>query len=192
MRSALLIAKKESRSLMTEKTLVLSILIQLIIASSSSFLIVGLVSVSDPYTLNEFEVRGVDIGVVTAGNETLIDGHHHGLRTTIYRDFATARTAFYRGEIAAILLLPDVPINGTELINIHLYLPENEFTAAVVTLQLKEPLERLEQQVREVRTKQLPDYKPLDLNLPEQQASSFYFEFIYLVLINSNFIMGRF
>ena len=34
-----------------------------------------------------------------------------------------------------------------------------------------------------MRTKQLPDYKPLDLNLPEQQASSFYFEFIYLVLI---------
>lgn len=181
MRSVFVIAKKESRSLRKEKTLVLSILIQLVIASFASFLIVGLASVADPYALSEFDVQGVDIGIVTQGNSTLIDSSN--LHTTIYRDFAVAEDAFYRGGIDAILVVPDVAINGSELINIHIYLPENEFSAAIVTLQLKEPLEGLEQRVREVRTKRLPDYKPINLNLPEQQASSFYFELIYLVLI---------
>lgn len=190
MRSAFLIAKKDTKSLLNEKTLVLSILIQLLIASFSSFLVVGLTSVSDPDALSEFDVRGVNLGVVhtDSTNSTnlalyndLIDNSR--LYTTVYRNFSTAMNAFYRGEIDGILLLPNVAINGSEFINLLIYLPETDLKATIVTLQLKEPLEQFEQRVRDHRTKRLPDYKPLALDLPVRHASSFHFELIYIILI---------
>ena len=120
-------------------------------------------------------------------NETLL--YHlideSKLSPVCYPDYSGAGSGFYEGEIDGIVLAPNVAINGSDLIEIHIYLPETDLKSTILMLQLKEPLERLEQYVREIRTKRLPNYTPIDLNilnLPER-SSNHYFEFIYVALI---------
>jgi len=220
--NTLSIAKKDLKGLFNERTLILTILLQLAIASFSSFLVVGLTSFYDPGALAEEDLAGIDIGLayrseVRWGNNTSINsaatstnaksksnasGASHKerfvnetllyhlideskLSPVCYPDYSGAGSGFYEGEIDGIVLVPNVAINGSDLIEIHIYLPETDLKSTILMLQLKEPLERLEQYVREIRTKRLPNYAPIDLNilnLPER-SSNHYFEFIYVALI---------
>lgn len=202
MHNTLLIAKKDLRGLFSERTLVLTILLQLAIASFSSFLVVGLTSFYDPGALADEDLAGINIGLayrseVTLNNSTIRDEKNVNetllyhlideskLSPVSYPDYSGAGSGFYEGEIDGIVLVPNVAINGSDLIEIHIYLPETDFKSTILMLQLKEPLERLERYVREIRTKRLPNYTPIDLNilnLPER-SSNHYFEFIYVALI---------
>ena len=49
-----IIAKKEFRGLLNEKTILLAVLLQLFIALFSSFLMVGLTSMYDPSSLSKY------------------------------------------------------------------------------------------------------------------------------------------
>ena len=67
----LTIAGREVRSLVDEKTILLAIAIQLFVAAFSSFLVVGLVSLSDPGSAGanveiEAAVAGDDVSDLTA------------------------------------------------------------------------------------------------------------------------------
>jgi len=57
------IAKKDLKGLFSEKTLVLTIFIQLFIALFSSFLVVGLTSFYDPGSLSESEMKSANLGL---------------------------------------------------------------------------------------------------------------------------------
>ena len=223
MHNILSIAKKDLKGLFSEKTLILTIFIQLFIALFSSFLVVGLASFYDPGSLSESEMKSANLGLAHRSEiilNTSIDGINNSttrtdganyttyanyttarrpersvnktllyrlietgkLSTAAYPDYSTAGSDFYRGEIDGILLVPNTTIEGSDLIDIHIYLPKTDLKATILMLQLKEPLERFEQYVRDIRTARLPGYAPIDLEFPEKSSNP-YFEFIYVVLI---------
>jgi ABC-type transport system involved in multi-copper enzyme maturation permease subunit len=218
------IAKKDLKGLFSEKTLVLTIFIQLFIALFSSFLVVGLTSFYDPGSLSESEMKSANLGLahrseIVLNSSTGTNGFNSSngsndssyagyaryasnirpkrsvnetllyrlievgkLSPVAYPDYSTAGRDFYRSEIDGILLVPNTTIDGSDLIDIHIYLPKTDLKATVLMLQLKEPLERFEQYARNVRTARLPGYAPIDLKFPEKPSNP-YFEFIYVVLI---------
>jgi ABC-type Na+ efflux pump permease subunit len=185
-RIVLLVAKKEYREVLHERTFILAILIQLFIASFSTFLVIGLISFYDPTALKNMDNEGTRIAIV-GNNESelyrLIEDSE--ITPFSYANFADAYTAFYDRKVDAILLIPDAPPEGTDLLNIDIYLPKSDLKATLVSLQLKEPLEKFEQSVRDIRTKRLSGYTPLDLKLRERpsRTSSTYFEFVYVALL---------
>nr|WP_209622214.1 ABC transporter permease [Methanolobus bombayensis] len=180
------VAKKEFKDLLKEKTFILAIVIQLFIASFSTFLVIGLTSFYDPTALGDVDIEGVNIGVVGTEDDelykVLIDNN---VRTYLYDDFIPAYGDFFDRRIDAIIVTPLGTAGGTDLLNVDIYLPKSEIKATVVSLQLKEPLEEYEQSVRDVRTQRLPGYSPIDFNIIERGrfASSTFFEFVYVALL---------
>ena len=63
-----IIAKKEFRGLINERTILLAVLLQLFIAMFSSFLMVGLTSMYDPSSLSKYSSSRYSIAY--AGNES--------------------------------------------------------------------------------------------------------------------------
>ncbi len=209
------IAKKDLKGLFSEKTLVLTIFIQLFIALFSSFLVVGLTSFYDPGSLSETEMKSANLGLAhrseillnssidtNGSNGSTGFNYSSGIQpersvteTLLYRlievgklspvaypDYSTAGRDFYRSKIDGILLVPNTTIDGSDLIDIHIYLPKTDLKATILMLQLKEPLERFEQYARNARTARLSGYAPINLKFPEEPSNP-YFEFIYVVLI---------
>lgn len=180
------IAKKEFKELMREKTFILAIIIQLFIASFSTFLVIGLTSFYDPTTLGNMEMQGSSIAVVgTEENELYKLLLESNLHTQLYNDFQMAYTDFYNHKVDAIIMTPLGSSGGTDLLNVDIYLPKSEIRATIVSLQLKEPLEKYEQSVRDIRTQRLPGYTPIEFNIIKRglRTTSTYFEFIYVALL---------
>lgn len=180
------IAKKEFRDLIKEKTFILAIIIQLFIASFSTFLVIGLTSFYDPGMLSNVEMEGTSIAVVGTENDELYQIlEQSNVQTYLYYDYQAAYTDFYDGKIDAIVVTPIGTANGTDLLNVDIYLPKSEIKATIVSLQLKEPLEKYEQSVRDIRTQRLPGYSPIEFNIIKRgiMATSTYFEFIYVALL---------
>ena len=185
-RIVMLIARKEFREVMHERTFILSVLIQLFIASFSTFLVIGLTSFYDPTALGELDMGSTKIAVVgTNDSELYLLLQNSDLAPILYDGFSDAYTAFYDRKVDAILMIPEGPPNGYETLDIDIYLPRSDLKATLVSLQLKEPLEKFEQSVRDIRTKRLEGYTPLNLNIIEKRTktSSTYFEFLYVALL---------
>ncbi|MFQ6120984.1 MAG: ABC transporter permease, partial [Methanosarcinales archaeon] len=139
----IIIAKKEFKSLLNEKTLLLAILIQLFIAAFSSFLMVGLTSFFEPEALGEYNLQSAQIGVIGSGELTRFFDLHR-LKPHYYNSFSNAYKDFMEGSLDAILVIPDTKIleEKNKIIYLSLYLPKSDIKATLVTLQLKEPLEK--------------------------------------------------
>ena len=182
----MIIAKKEFRSLVTEKTLLLAILIQLFIALFSSFLVVGLVSFYDPGALGDYNLKDATIGIVgdPEGMLTAFIESEGKLRVIHFEELSEAEGAFFDGRIDGILVLPDTVKEGNDPIEVTLFLPKNSIKATIITIHLKEPLEKFEEGVRSLRGVKVP---VIDLDLPEggggDKRSTEFFEFIYALLI---------
>jgi ABC-type Na+ efflux pump permease subunit len=58
------IVKKEIKSLLFEKTLILAIIVQLLIASFSSLIVIGLASFFDPSSLSKYDSPRANVGIV--------------------------------------------------------------------------------------------------------------------------------
>jgi ABC-type Na+ efflux pump permease subunit len=180
------IAKKEFAELMHEKTFILSILIQLFIASFSTFLVIGLTSFYDPSALGNVELTGTSVAVVgTEESDLYLLLQASKLDTKLYSDFGRAYTDFYERKVDAIIIAPPDPPEGEQILNVDIYLPKSEIKATLISLQLKEPLENYERRVRDIRTQRLPGYEPVELNIIERglTTSTTYFEFIYVALL---------
>jgi len=182
----MLIAKKEYQEVMHERTFILAVLIQLFIASFSTFLVIGLTSFYDPTALGELDTQRTNIAIVGSNESELYQlVENSDITPFLYDDFADAYLAFYDRKVDAILIIPDEPPDGHDILNIDIYFPKSDLKATLVTLQLKEPLEKFEQSVRDIRTKRLSGYTPLNLNIIERpkKTSSTYFEFLYVALL---------
>ncbi|HJH28706.1 MAG TPA: ABC transporter permease, partial [Methanosarcinaceae archaeon] len=174
-RIVMLIAKKEYREVMHEKTFILSVLIQLFIASFSTFLVIGLTSFYDPTALGELDMGSTKIAVVGNNDydsELYLLLQNSDLAPILYGGFSDAYTAFYDRKVDAILIIPDEPPDGYETLDIDIYLPRSDLKATLVSLQLKEPLEKFEQSVRDIRTKRVAGYIPLNLNIVERTTKT--------------------
>ena len=170
----LAVVKKELASVVRDRTITISILIQLFIASFSSGLLLGMLALYDSDTILRFSGAGIKIGVVNSSNNilgSLIS--ERGLQTFQYDTLSNAQDAYYRGEVLAIV---DTPRDTNGLTEIKLYLPESNTISSLVHLVLQEPLKQYE---NVLRTQKGINVRYTDL----KGKPSTSFEFVYSVLI---------
>ncbi len=137
---------KEIRAIAKERTIMLAIVIQLIIASLSSVILFGLMSYYDPSTIGQNTAIPVKIGVVGDGNSPLLsylaDAH---VTAIVYADADAAQREFAAGRIDAIVYLPYAAAGVTEM---KLFLPPSDTKSTVITMVLQGPLKRFENDLR--------------------------------------------
>src|SRR5659263_111191 len=176
------IVKKEIKSLVFEKTLILAIIVQLLIASFSSLIVIGLASFFDPSSLSKYDTPRANVGIVGQGEirQFIEKGHIH---PHYYRDVDSALVDFYNNRIDAIIVIPKEGSGGSEIINLVIYLPQSDIRGTFVTLELKKPLEEYEGYVRDIRGERI-GFEPIKLYVDNiSKKTSTYFEFIFGILI---------
>lgn len=170
------IAKRELAALRSEKTIVLALLIQLFVASFSSFLVVGLVSLYDPGAGQNYQ-----LGVGLAGNGSddvgAVLGDDEGVVVRQYPDAVTAQAAFQNGEVDAVLVTNET-VNGT--IQVRAVVPEENVRTTIAVVQIREGMEELEHRVR---LEHRDDLASPPLHVPVQSGGSPYYGFTYTVLV---------
>ena len=172
--SRLAIARRELGSLSREKTIVLAILIQVVIAGFSSFLVVGLTSLYDP------DAAADDVEVAVTGEEAdalmAAAAEVEGLEATRYEDGGAAREAFDRDRVDAVATTR----SSDGRIEVTASVPEASLRKTVIVVQLREALKHLERSERFDRNAHLSQ-DPLPL--PPTVDASPYFGFSYTVLL---------
>lgn len=171
--SRIAIARRELGSLSREKTIVLALLIQLVIAGFSSFLVVGLTSLYEPGAAED----DVIVGVTGEEADRLIAaaGPVDGLQAQPYEQ-TEARDAFDRNEIQAIA---EAERRGGR-VAIDIQAPQTSLQKTLVVVQLRAALEELERTERTERSDHLA-FEPLPL--PSSVDASPYFGFAYAVVL---------
>jgi ABC-type Na+ efflux pump permease subunit len=171
----LAIARRELRTLRAEKTIVLALLIQLFIAAFSSFLVVGLVSLYDPGSVEGYQV---DVAVAGDARGDLIAAaaEVEGVEPTGYADRSAARRAFDAGRADALLLATE---RGGR-IRVTALAPDATVRTTVIVVQLRDVLRSFERAERAERAAHL---ERAPLALPERSGSSPYYGFTYTVLL---------
>ena len=171
--SRLAIGRREIGSLSREKTIVLALLIQLVIAAFSSFLVVGLTSIYEPGAAEDDVIVGV------TGEEAdelmLAAASVDGLQARRYDD-SDVRSAFDRNEIQAIAT---VERRGGR-IAVDIEAPQSSIQKTLIVVELRAALEELERTERAERSDHLA-FGPLPL--PPSVDASPYFGFSYTVLV---------
>ncbi|MFB6156260.1 MAG: ABC transporter permease [Haloferacaceae archaeon] len=171
----LIVARRELRTLRAEKTIVLALLIQLFIAAFSSFLVVGLVSLYDPGSVEGYQV---EVAVAGDAREDLVAaaGEVDGLRATAYADRAGARRAFADGRVQALLLADE----RDGRVFVTALAPDGNVRTTVIVVQLRDALRSFERAERAERAAFL---RNSPLAAPERVGSSPYYGFTYTVLL---------
>jgi ABC-type Na+ efflux pump permease subunit len=174
---SLTIARRELSVLRAEKTIVLALLIQLFIAAFSSFLVVGLVSLYDPGSLQGYQVDVAITGPREEARElAAVASEQPGLRPIDFDTRAAALAAFERGDVDAVLVAQRR--DGRTFVRATV--PDSNVETTVTVVQVREALQAFERAERAERTASL-ERTPLDL--PDEGKSSPYFGFTYTVLV---------
>lgn len=171
--SRIAIGQRELGSLSREKTIVLALLIQLVIAGLSSFLVVGLTSMYEPGAAEDDVVVGVTGD--EADRMVAAASPVEGLVAQRY-DAEEVGAAFDRNEIQAIV---DVERRGGR-IDVDIEAPQTSLQKTLIVVQLRAALEELERNERDARGEYL-EFQPPP-KLPSVDASP-YFGFAYTVLV---------
>ncbi|MFB6244657.1 MAG: ABC transporter permease [Halobaculum sp.] len=170
------IARREVQSLVSEKTIVLALLIQLFIAAFSSFLVVGLVSLyspdQGPRAVVQTGVAGDDVDDLSAAVENT-----PGLVVRAYDSKRDARLAF-EGNIVDTALLATKTETGT--IQVEVLAPDSNIKTTVVVTQVRKALRTYERTQRDERAAYL---QRATLQPPPGTSTSTYFGFTYTVLV---------
>lgn len=155
----------------------LAIAIQLFVAAFSSFMVVGLVSLSDPgATQGQYDVTlavsgeaGDDLFAVVNGGDAR--------RAQQFDSRADALTAYAGGRVDGIL---HAEYTERGRISVEAIAPEEDFRSTLVVVQMKDALTTLERD-RRIDLKNRLATPPLPVPQPGQ--SSPYFQFTYTVLL---------
>jgi ABC-type Na+ efflux pump permease subunit len=141
------IIRKEIRAIGRERTIMLAIIIQLIIASLSSVILFGLMSYYDPSSIGQNTAVPVRVGVVGDEHSQLIaylqDAH---ATVDVYDSPEAAQDDFAHGRIDTIVYLPSATTGVTEL---KLFLPQSDTKQTVIMMVLQTPLKKFENYLRE-------------------------------------------
>lgn len=149
MHAFFVILKKELRAVVKERTIVIAILIQLFIASFSSAMLVGLMSVYDPEATGLSARLRTRIGVIGDADSPLVAFlSEHGARVTAFSAPEDAENAFDAGEIDAAIYIPGVE-DDESVVDMQLFLPQSETRSTLILMVLKTPLKRYENYLRE-------------------------------------------
>lgn len=176
------VAKREARMLLSEKTLVIAVLIQLFVASFSAFLSIGFVVMFSPGAIGPGPGGGLNLGIVEGGTGTSEYLITHMLDYINVRRFSTiqeAQNALQKGWVDGVMNIKAAPDDRTNPVQLELFLPSSNFKSTLVTVQVKRALEHFQDEVR----------KSLGVNILEVESPvkvrdiSKFFEFKYTVLV---------
>jgi ABC-2 type transport system permease protein len=168
------VVKRELWTVIRDRTIVISILIQFFIASFSSGLFLGMLQLYDVDTILRFSGGAIRIGLVNEEQNQLgafLTGH--GLTVVPFETLEQAQAGFYRGEAAAIV---DTPRDAEGRTEIRIFLPESNTISSIVRMVIQEPLKEYENDLRIQRGVDIR-YTGLE---GEPSTS---FEFVYSVLL---------
>jgi len=173
----LTIARREVASLRSEKTILLALAIQLVVAAFSSFLVVGLVSLYSPSGAGVQPTVGVTGNASPAVLEAAA-GTDAGLEVREYPTLAGANEAFERDTVDAVVRADRLPSGQ---VRVTATAPEGDVRTTVTVVTVRDVLETLERDLRDEYADQgrLPDSLPV----PERVPASPYFGFTYTVLV---------
>ncbi len=169
----LAVVKKELASVLRDRTIVIAILIQLFIASFSSALLIGMLSLYDPDSAGIYANIQIDVAMV--GEDSTLKDYlaDRGARALPYATLEQAEADFQQGKVRAILVLPE---ERGDLVNMKLFLPREEAVGSIILNLLQEPLKRYENTLRVQRGVNVR-YTDLKGQPPTT------FEFIYSVIL---------
>lgn len=170
----LAVVKRELSSVLRDRTILIAILLQLFIASFSSALLLGMLSLYDADTILRESGASIKIGVVDATDDPLDDFlADRGLMVIPFVTLAQAESAFYEGEISAIV---DTPLDANGLTEIKLYVPDSNTRSSLIRVAIQEPLKQYENYLR--------SQKGVEIHYTDLQGEpSTSFEFVYSVLL---------
>lgn len=169
----LTIAARDFQSLRYEKTIVMALLVQLVIASFSSFLVLGLVSVYSA----ESDVSRIGVtGNATEPIETEMADEEE-LKAFEYTDGQSLARGVRDDDVDAGVIA-DRGSNGR--LEVTLLIPDEELETTILITQLKDSLEDVENAQRIAVSDSLDAQV---LSYPDVDASNPYFTFTYTVLI---------
>jgi ABC-2 type transport system permease protein len=172
------IARRELSALSREKTIVLALLIQLVIAGFSSFLVVGLTSLYDP---GGVQGDGITVGISGDAEEALVETAQQSddIEAERYDSFGAALSAFDEGEVDAVVTgRPDPGEQGTR-IQVQAIAPAEDLRTTLIVVSLRSYLSEVEERERVARGDNL-EFSPLEV--PPEEGSSF-FGFTYTILL---------
>lgn len=169
-------AGRELASLRTEKTIVLAIVIQLFVAGFSSFLVVGLVSMYDPGSVNGYQL---DVGMAGDETEELVRAADDagGVDVAVYPSAGAAEEAYVEGRVDALIVTER--LDGGQ-IRAVVRVPEGSVRTTVTVVQVRSVMEAYESRLRDNRAAHL---ERTVLREPPETRSSPYFGFTYTVLV---------
>ena len=171
----LTIAGRELRVLGREKTIVLALVIQLFVAGFSGFLVVGLVSLYDPGSVDGYGIEAAVTGDASDEMLAAIDDRE-AITATEYTSAAGAFAAFDEGRAQAVF-------EATERdgrIEVVVTAPEGSIQTTLVVSESQEALRALERAERADRAASL---EVVPLELPPDRGGNPYFDFTYTVLL---------
>jgi len=177
-----LVMKKDLKSLGSEKTILLAILLQLFVALFSSFLLVGLTSMYDPSALARIPGVRYPVGYVgESGDLRLL--LEKSRQFTIYpMDLPTAVAALKERKLSAVIFVPATPPDAEEPVTVTLYTIQNDIQSTIVSVKLKDAFLAYEDALRKVRASRL-DVVPERLEFPATGREPGFYEFIYGLLL---------
>jgi ABC-type Na+ efflux pump permease subunit len=142
----LAVVKKELISVLRDRTIIISILIQLFIASFSSALLLGMLSLYDADTIMKSGGVNIKIGMVGAsGNPLESFLVERGIQVVSYATLNEAETALFQNGVNAILVVPQNISGGAE---VKLYLPNSDTVSILIRMVIQEPLKQYENYLR--------------------------------------------
>ena len=155
----------------------LALIIQLFIAAFSSFLVVGLVSLSDPgSTTGAYTVQ---MGISGPASDELervmtVAGEREAVK---FETRSAAMTAFENRQVDAVVYAE--PGAGGR-VHVDALAPDGDFRTTLIVTQIKKGLTDLETELRLERTERLTR---VPLSVPDRTDSNPYFGFTYTVLV---------
>ncbi len=184
-----MIAAREMRAMIREKSFALIILLELLLVSSSGLLSVGYVMLTSPESsgmlsqLSSLVYVGVVTGTRMPYSQVLEESRVH---YTFYNDLTVARQDFNDGIIDAILV-GDIHSDEPPSV-VSLYIPSNSPKSPLTKLSVKKALIRLEESLRERKIElyapglEFASYEILDFK-PQARYLEIYFIFTLPLLL---------
>lgn len=173
----MVIAKRQLGSLRSEKTILFAILIQLIVAMFSSFLVVGMVSMYDPSGVEQGQI--IEFGV-SGDKADEIEPYlltENGVNVEVYESRGEAIEAFENGELHGVIHSTE---NSDGRVSTTVIAPDEGIQSTLTVVRAQSVLEEYESDKRT----QLAAYEGIQtLDLAEQSDTPPYVSFTYTVLI---------
>lgn len=172
------VSKKDFQFLFQEKTILIIILIQLFIASSSSILIFGLSGMYDPSSISS----EITFGTVNGGpmNDIILKESESNYAT--YDNLEEALRDFERGKIDAVIQRAvETKSDGSLRVYLKVFTPKTGFVSTLVTSEIKELALQYENQLRA----QFYDQGILNnrVKMMRTPKTSSYFHFTHSILV---------